>query len=274
MEEVTLTTLALPWNMQMRGGYFFARFGRVNPQCLHLWNFVNAPLSHSRFLSEEHFSGTGVEWTVLLPLPWYSMVIVEAMSTDASTGFRSATFGKADENLSGKTDSLDDLAYVTRFENFFELTKDWSLLIGNSAAFGQSSTPGDDRAALFGSDLTLKWSKGERAFRWNTEGVLRQSQIPSASAQDFGGYSSADFQFTRQWVLESEGIMRTTWPEGTPQSRCLEGERREVHSHSRSSQRIFPKCVSRGTCCRPNLQTSSPMAGFTGGGDRRCARST
>ena len=205
LEEAVLTALALPWNMQMRGGYFFAKFGRANPQCLHLWSFVNAPLTHSRFISEEHFGGTGMEWSVLLPLPWYSMVIAQSYSSDASSGFRSETFGTADVNLSGKTDSFDDLVYVTRFENFFEVTKDWSLLIGNSAAFGQSPYSGDNRASLFGSDLTLKWNGGEQAFEWTTEGVLRQVQIPLDAAQDFGAYTYANFQLTRQWVIGIRG---------------------------------------------------------------------
>ena len=163
MEEVFLTTLALPWNMQMRAGLMFAKFGRQNDQCLHTWSFVNAPLSQSRFLSEEHFKGAGVEWSVLLPLPWYSLVLVEMLSTESTSGFNSATFGTSDVNLSGKTDSFDDLLYVTRFENFFELSSDWSLLIGGNGAFGQSPYVGDNRATLFGGDLTLKWREGLHA---------------------------------------------------------------------------------------------------------------
>ena len=89
-----------------------------------------------------------MEWSVLLPLPWYSLVLVEMLSTDATSGFNSTTFGTSDVNLSGKTDSFDDLLYVTRFENFFELSSDWSLLIGGNGAFGQSPYVGDNRATL------------------------------------------------------------------------------------------------------------------------------
>jgi len=204
LEEVVLSTLALPLNMQMRAGLMFARFGRQNELCLHTWSYVNAPLSHSRFLSEEHFKGTGVEWSVLLPTPWYSMVLVEMMSTDTISDFNSSTFGTSDKNLSGKTDSFDDLMYLGRLENFFELSNAWSLLIGNSAAFGQSGY-GDNRATLFGSDLTLKWTGGETFVKWTTEGLLRQTQIPLASAEDWGGYSQVDLQITRRWMMGVRG---------------------------------------------------------------------
>jgi len=205
MEEVYLTALALPWNMQMRAGLMFAKFGRQNDQCVHTWSFVNTPISQSRFLSQEHFKGMGAEWSALLPLPWYSLVLVEMLSTDAISGFNSATFGTSDVNLSGKTDSFDDLAYVARMENFFELSSDWSLLIGANGAFGQSPYVGDNRATLYGADLTLKWREGEQSVKWTTEGVLRQTQIPQDSAQDWGGYSQVDVHMNRRWVLGLRG---------------------------------------------------------------------
>jgi hypothetical protein len=75
MEEIYVTTLSLPWNFQMKAGMINAQFGRENPQHLHSVKFTNYSLMHSRFMSSEHFSGIGSEISVLLPLPWYSLIL-------------------------------------------------------------------------------------------------------------------------------------------------------------------------------------------------------
>ncbi len=226
LEEATFTTLALPGGLQARGGYFFAKFGRQNDQCLHLWNFVSPALSHSRFLDQEHLSGAGMEWSLLLPLPWYSLVLVEMMSTDAGAGFRSASFGKANENKSGKADGFEDFLYVGRFENFFELSADWSMLLGGSTALGQSPHVQDNRAALFGGDLTFKWTPSSKSgavwVKWTTEGVLRQTQVPLDANQDWGGYSQIDVQMARQWQMGVRGDYADML--SGPQFQCIDDE--------------------------------------------------
>src|SRR5207237_566898 len=39
-EEAFLQTTSLPWGLQVKGGQFFAAFGRNNPQHPHTWDFV------------------------------------------------------------------------------------------------------------------------------------------------------------------------------------------------------------------------------------------
>ena len=209
LEEAYLTTLALPGNLQARAGYFNAKFGRQNPLHLHAWSFVSPPLSQTRFMDSEAFSGPGMEWSVLLPLPWYSMVLVEMMSTSTKTGFRSSTFANVEMNKSGKTDGFDDFVYVGRLENFVEISSDWSLLLGGSTALGQSPYVPDNRSSLFGGDMTVKWRPSNRGgevwFKLTVEGILRQTQIPKDSAQDWGGYAQLDVQMARQWMMGLRG---------------------------------------------------------------------
>lgn len=205
IEEAYLTTLALPMNLQMRAGYFNAQFGRQNPQHLHTWKFVNPPLSHSRFMSEEHFSGLGSEISALLPLPWYVMVIGEGYSTNANKPLRSSTFGGVDVTEAGRTDGLRDFVYVARLVNFFDLNDDWSLNLGVNGAWGQSPYVPDNAANLYGADLYLKWrpvstGDGAMAVGLTLEYVLRDTQIPGDSVRDHGGYAQLDFQLNRFWM--------------------------------------------------------------------------
>ena len=209
LEEAFLTTLALPAGLQARAGYFNVAFGRQNPQHLHRWNFVNPPFSHSRFLSAEHFRGTGAELSLLLPLPWYAMLLAEALTPSEAAGFESATFGTIDKNGNGRTDGLEDFVYVGRLENFFELSPDLSLLVGAGAVFGQSPYTADQRAALYGGDVYLKWRPaaqgGNVSLALTLEGILRNTQVAGDTVRDAGGYAQLDLQASRRWMLGLRG---------------------------------------------------------------------
>ncbi len=214
LEEVYLTTLALPASLQARAGYFNVAFGRQNPQHLHTWNFANPPLSHTRFMSEEHFRGTGAELSRLLPLPWYSLLLAEVMTPSEASEFNSATFGTVEQGRGGTTNGLEDLLYVGRLENFFELSTDWSLLFGASAAFGQSPYLSGGRAALYGSDLYFKWRPlaggGDFAVALTLEALLRDSELPEDSLRDWGGYAQLDFFLSRRFMLGARGDYAAT----------------------------------------------------------------
>ena len=50
VEEAFLQTTDLPWGLQVKGGQFFAAFGRINPTHPHTWDFADDPLVHGRLL--------------------------------------------------------------------------------------------------------------------------------------------------------------------------------------------------------------------------------
>jgi hypothetical protein len=228
LEEAFLTTLALPAGLQARAGYFNVAFGRQNPQHLHSWNFINPPLMHTRFMSEEHWSGTGAELSMLLPLPWYAVVLAEVMTPSSAAGFRSATFATVDKNGSGRTDGPEDFLYVGRLENFLELSTNWSLLLGGSAAFGQSPYVPDNRATLFGSDVYLKWRPltdgGNVAVALTVEAVMRDTQVPRDTLRDFGGYAQLDVQTSRRLMLGLRGDLTDVLSGAVPDSTKFPGQ--------------------------------------------------
>ena len=57
IEEVYATTLALPWNLQLRAGQFLTRFGRINNSHPHTWNFVDQMLVMGKFFGGGHLEG-------------------------------------------------------------------------------------------------------------------------------------------------------------------------------------------------------------------------
>jgi hypothetical protein len=206
IEEAFLTTLSLPWNLQARAGLMNAAFGRQNPQHLHTWNFVDPPLSHTRFMGDEHFRGPGVELSVLLPLPWYLNFIGQAFGTTASLGFNSATFGSSETNSKKRISGFGDLLYVLRMENFFELTTDWSLLVGFSEGLGQSPFVPDGRTYLHGCDIYVKWrpistGQGNFALALTVEYLIRDTQIEDGRLRDHGGYIQLDALLTNRWMM-------------------------------------------------------------------------
>ena len=50
LEEAFLQTSSLPYNLQLKGGQFFADFGRLNPTHPHTWDFADSPLVNGLFL--------------------------------------------------------------------------------------------------------------------------------------------------------------------------------------------------------------------------------
>ncbi len=210
LEEAFLTTTSLPFGLQARAGYMNAAFGRQNPRHVHTWNFVNPPLSHTRFMGEEHFSGLGAETSVLFPLPWFLTVGLQAFDTKPKAHLRTASFGTSDYTKTGKFDGPEDCVYIGRIKNFFALSHDWSLNIGLSAAIGHSPFSPDGRSEVFGSDIYLKWrpiSSGRDAVAvaLTLEYIGRRAQIPSDVLLDHGGYAQVDVQSSRQWMFGLRG---------------------------------------------------------------------
>ncbi len=61
--------------LQLKGGQFFAAFGRINPTHPHTWDFADDPLVHGRFLGPDGLRGVGAQISWTLPVPWYSQLI-------------------------------------------------------------------------------------------------------------------------------------------------------------------------------------------------------
>jgi hypothetical protein len=221
LEEAYLTTLDLPFNLQLEAGQFFTSFGRLNPTHPHSWDFVDQPVVNSRFFGPDGLRSPGVQLSWLLPLPFFAEVVVSAQNAqgETATSFRS----EPGEALGGRTlierdvRGADDLLYLAHLRTSFDLAEDLSLIAGLSGAWGPNASAADTRTSIYGADLYAKWrplsnDQGWPFVAWQTEAMLRRydaaqvigAQGGATAAQvtldDIGLYSQLLWGFARPWI--------------------------------------------------------------------------
>lgn len=199
IEEVYATTLALPWNLQVRAGQFLTRFGRINATHPHSWAFSDQVLVLGKLFGGEGNRGLGAELSVLLPLPWW--VELSASMTDAS-GESTARSFLGGSGLSVK--GLGDFQYTLAAKQFFPLGENWSLMWGLSAALGPNPTGRGNRSEIYGTDLYLKYrpiTHGSYTIvSLDAEWLLRRRQVPLGVQQDHGLYATLFWRFAGRWA--------------------------------------------------------------------------
>jgi TolA-binding protein len=224
LEEAFLQTTSLPYNLQLKGGQFFAAFGRLNPTHPHTWDFADTPLVNGLFLGPDGLRGVGAQGSWTLPLPWYSQLIFASQNGRGSTGF---SFRNPGDNgmffdrvtTDREARGLQDFVWIPRFENSFNLSDTQTVLAGVSGAFGSNETGANSRTQIYGADLLYKWksSHAEGGFpfvKWQTEFMYRRFQaghgandsFPVAETfHDWGMYSQVLWGFKKGWVAGIRG---------------------------------------------------------------------
>ncbi len=224
VEEAFMQTTSLPFNLQLKGGQFFAAFGRLNPTHPHTWDFADTPLVSGLFLGPDGLRGVGAQGSWTLPLPWYSQLIFASQNGRGSTGF---SFRNPGDNgmffdritTDREARGLQDFVWIPRFENSFNLSDTQTVLAGVSGAFGSNETGANSRTQIYGADLLYKWksSHAEGGFpfvKWQTEFMYRRFQaghgaddsFPVAETfHDWGLYSQVMWGFKKGWVAGIRG---------------------------------------------------------------------
>ena len=267
VEEAYLTTLSLPGNLQARAGWLNAAMGRQNPVHLHAWKFANPPLSHTRFMSEDHFRGPGAELSVLMPLPWYLTLAGQVLDTTEKLGFQSASFAASEQSRSGRIDGPEDFVYVLRMENFLELTTDWSLLLGANEGLGHSPYLPEGRASLHGGDVYLKWrpvsrARGDFALALTVEYLLRDCAAPGGRFRDHGGYAEIDAMLTRRWEVGLRFDNTALWKGPSPDPEKVPGWQRRGSASLTFLPTHFSKLRLQGDLGRDETRSGPSYAVF------------
>src|SRR5690606_4854193 len=145
VEEAFLETLALPGNLQLRGGLFLTEFGRHNTRHLHAWSFVDQPLINSRMFGPEGLRNPGARVSWLAPTPFYSELFLGVQNSTGETAysfrnpdgfhehfhFRGSVI---DEHEAEEIGGLDDLLYTVRYAASTDFGQGHTLLGGVSGA--------------------------------------------------------------------------------------------------------------------------------------------
>jgi len=224
VEEAFMQTTNLPFGLQLKGGQFFAAFGRINPTHPHTWDFADDPLVHGRLLGPDGLRGVGAQISWTLPTPWYSQLILASQNGRGSTGFsfrnpgdNGIFFGR--ETTDREARGLQDFVWIPRWENSVDLSPTQVVLAGVSGAFGSNETGANARTQIYGGDLFYKWKSAhaEGGFpfvKWQTEVMYRRfkagrgvdESFPVAETfHDWGLYSQVLWGFRKGWVAGVRG---------------------------------------------------------------------
>jgi hypothetical protein len=224
VEEAFMQTTDLPYGLQLKGGQFFADFGRINPTHPHTWDFADDPLVHGLFLGDDGLRGVGAQISWTMPVSWYSQFIFGVENGRGNTGFSFRNPGPNGLFFDRLTTDREargpqDFVYVPRWESSFDLSPTQVVLGGLSGAFGSNDTGADSRTQIYGADLFYKWKspRAEGGFpfvKWQTEAMYRRFEagrgmddtFPVAETfHDWGTYSQIVWGFTKGWTTGLRG---------------------------------------------------------------------
>lgn len=227
LEEAYVQSTSLPDDLQLKGGQFYAAFGRQNPQHPHSWAFVDLPIILSRAFGPDGLRSIGAQMSWLVPLPFYTELFLGVFDGQGGTAASFRSPGDPGPNgnqvhghptfertLSGP----QDLVYVPRLASSFELTDHQTLVAGVSGAFGPNETGDHSRTEIYGVDAYWKWkpsnaSEGFPFVSWQTEflysrfgaGASPAVAIGSENLHDWGMYSQVLYGFRPHWVAGLRG---------------------------------------------------------------------
>lgn len=220
VEEAYLSSLALPFNLQLEAGQFFTEFGRLNPTHPHAWDFVDQPVINSRLFGPDGLRSPGLQLSWLAPLPFFAELVVSVQNShgETVTSFRNAP----GETFAGRTlierevRGPGDLLYLGRLRTSFDLGDALTLVGGLSALFGPNASAADTHTRIYGVDVYAKWrplaaNQGWPFVSWQTEVMSRRYQAgevlgdsgavaPPRTLDDVGLYTQLLWGFARPWV--------------------------------------------------------------------------
>ena len=219
VEEGTITTLALPGPLQLKGGRFKSAFGKWNTLHNHAFFTVDRPNALANFFGEESLTNDGLSLSVLIPNPWDQYI--DAI-TEVGTALGGTSFNSDRRNLTW----LEHLSWFlntgpnSTLEFGLTASGGWTgaseTLLSDLAACGATCLGLEPRGELDsrvnGIDLTYKWKPVQmnvyRSFLWQTEALRSRRDVDVLTSgpalqpdvvSSSGGYSYLEYQFAKRW---------------------------------------------------------------------------
>jgi len=179
VEEAAIVTTSLPYNLTVKGGRFFADFGRLSQVHDHDLPFVNRPLALDNFVQGEA-QADGVEVGYLVP--WRQYVHLTAGAYNK--------IGAGNDRVDNATSrDFSKFTYLGRAATFFGLNDSNSVDLGGSWAYTpEVAIDNGAHRTLAGADLTYRYTPlSQAAYRgivWGSELIYNQEDRP------VGGFST------------------------------------------------------------------------------------
>lgn len=226
IEEGYFRTKGLPANLQIKGGKFYSKFGRLNEFHPHYWDFVDAPLVYRATFGEHNLLEKGAQLTWLAPTPFYLLLGVEAFQGDNEHNFnRNGFVVNTKKDGTGTYVEVPDTKKPNLYTFFIKPSFDVgraSILGGLSYAEGKTRInhleDQDPHAftgttKIYGLDLTVRYTLGSyRYITWQSEYIQRDvkgtrfgydnsNNLVQANLQreQSGFYSQVVYKFAPRW---------------------------------------------------------------------------
>ncbi|MET0153773.1 MAG: hypothetical protein ABW298_14340 [Candidatus Binatia bacterium] len=209
VEEAAIVTTSLPYNLTMKGGRFFADFGRLSKFHDHDLPFVNRPTPLDSYVGGEAQSD-GIEASWLAPLT--------SQYLNLEAGWYNKMGADNDRVSNAEPRELSQFTYMGRANTYLDLGNAHGVDLGVSDAYTPKVDVDEGKSRnLLDVDLTYRYTPlGEAAYRglvWGNEFLLnsenRQQNVEQTQANPglppqfsrvnaFGMYSYLEARLTRR----------------------------------------------------------------------------
>lgn len=219
IEEGYFRTRSLPFNTQLKVGKFYSKFGRLNEQHHHVWDFVDSPLIYRAVFGEHNLLEKGIGLTWLAPTPFYLLLGTEVFQGDNENNFNRE--GIDDDNKGIHiSDSQKPNLHTFFIKPSFDIGKA-TILGGISYAGGKTRinhlTDEEPHAVagttkIYGLDLTVRYNLDSyRYITWQSEWILRDFKgkkysynnnnltVNNLKKQQAGFYTQVIYKFDQRW---------------------------------------------------------------------------
>ena len=192
VEEGYLTTLSLPYRLQLKAGKFKEAVGRINPTHAHALPFIDLPNAYVNYFGDGGLNDEGLSLSWLLPnKKFYQELIFQATSGRSE----SPSFMQSQGNR---------FVYLGHLKNFFTLNDNATFELGITGISG----PNDSSLVtnIAAGDFTYKWKPVKmntyKSLTWQSEIYYSSAAYtPTVSKKSFGLYSFVDYQIAKRWFL-------------------------------------------------------------------------
>ena len=192
VEEAYLTSLSLPYRLQLKAGKFKEAVGRINPVHAHALPFIDLPNAYVNYFGDEGLNDEGVSLSWLLPnKKFYQELIFQATSGKSE----SPSFMESEGN---------HFLYLAHLKNFFTLNENATLEFGLTGISGPNDSARVTNIAA--GDITYKWKPVKmntyKSLTWQSEFFYSSKSYSSVeSRKSMGLYSFLQYQIAKRWFL-------------------------------------------------------------------------
>ncbi len=213
VEEAAFVTTALPYNLTIRGGRYFADFGRLPKRHDHELPFVERTDSLDSFVDGEAKT-EGLELSHLFRTPFF---LRGTVAIGNKLGAENERLNETDQDVPKNGHPLSSFTYNARLFTYAPLGDDWGVDLGVSEAYtprqyyigGVRADEGNNARSLSAADLTVRWEPlADNVYRkalWGTE-VFRNNERRRTKGEDdvfnntrktaWGAVSFVDWRFS------------------------------------------------------------------------------